>query len=97
MYDDRCFGPGERFAFTLFMGVFGVAISLLVDVDHIVAIIEHCGWPLTIFKLLACTSGRPYHWPSVIISGGVLGIAITLFAGFLLGAVVSRYRSNKVS
>lgn len=95
--DDRCFGVSERLALTFFMGIFGIAVSILVDVDHIVAIIDNCGWPLTIFKLLACTSGRPYHWPAVIVSGSIFCLAATLYAGLLLGAVVSRHRNNTMN
>jgi len=88
--NDRSFGLGERLAFTFVLVYIGIRLSLVVDVDHILAIIWNCGWPITIQKLLVCASGRPLHWPAVVISCGFLLLALALYTGLLLRAVVSR-------
>jgi len=89
MHDARHFGLGERLAFTLFLGYIGIRLSVVVDVDHILAIVWNCGWPLTILKLFACPSGRPLHLPAIVISGCVFLLCLALYTGLLFRTVVS--------
>lgn len=53
--------------------------SLALDVDHILVLL-YKGLPITIENL--CTrSGRPLHWPSVLVLGFVCIIVSALLAG----------------
>ena len=83
-----CVGFGLVFSLCLF-GVCGL-VSILADVDHVVGIVQECGFPPGLLCLLAAYPGRPWHWAYLWISGFVWLGGSAFVAGLLVGAVHTR-------
>jgi hypothetical protein len=93
--NDRRISVVGGLVFALHLIGLACALTVSIDADHLLAVVQNCGAPITIWKLLTCWGGRPLHLPAVLISGGLWGISCALFAGLLLVALVMARRDRE--
>lgn len=80
---------GERFVFAWLVGVLGFILACIVDLDHLVVLIQK-GIPIS-WKALATEAGRPAHVPLFFIVGLVCICLFTYLSGWAIRTWIKRW------